>query len=300
MNTESTSTTQSTSQDLEELLAALEAEAPVPEAVKAVDAGKKDDEGKAAHAFAEARRKNKEAAALIRKLREEADKAKNEKAPATGTELPPQQSGGSNVGPVNMAAILKQLTLQAMQGLGLYEIKTPEEQEMVRMETQRLYSDHIATAQRINSARDSAPMVIANKLERYADKLGEAGMAEVKRRLGAFPILQQVEDSVIRSVAAAYLGELQMAGESSGSGDQDAATGDAAPYNPAAESSRRVAAAGVKGGRTDLSVKAGEGSRRTAEKPATPEEMAMMQKLHMSDLKAFRAAQASKSKYLNR
>ena len=290
--------------DLDTLLASLEADA-TPDAVKALDAGNKDQQGPASHAFAEQKRKAKEAAALIRKQQSELaafQKAEEDAKKQTDAAKAQQaQQQGGNAAP-NMDAILQSLVVQAMQNLGIYQVATPVHQRLLDLEVQRLYSEQVTQARQQYAAQQTAPGIVQAKLEAFSDKLGEAGTAEIKKRLGRYPILQQTDDGVIRGVIAQYLGELELSGDSATTtgGEGDAAMGDAAPVTDARAASVRASVASTaRNGSRGLTVHSGDGQMKPGHKPATSEESAEMTKLKMTDLSAYRSAKAGKSKYLN-
>ena len=291
-------------QDYETLLATLEADDQVPDSIRAVDAGNKDQQGAASHAFAEKTRKNKEAAALIRKQQDEltamrkVDEDRKKQDDATRE----QQARGGNAAPVNRTAILQALTVQAMQNLGMFQIVSPEDQRLLDLEVQRLYSDQVSTYQRQIAAAQTAPAIINSKLEAFVGKLGEAGVAEVKRRLGQYPILQQTDDGLIRGIATQYLGELALSGGSTTTdgGEGETATGDAVPVDRNAQSTRTAAASSVRNGNPGFTVQPGDRQKKPGPKPATAEEAVEMRKLKMTDLVAYRAAKVSKANYIGR
>lgn len=290
--------------DLDTLLASLEADA-TPEAIKALDSGAKDQQGPASHAFAEQKRKAKEAAALIRKQQDEltafkkAGEDAKKQADAARVQQAQQQRG--NAAP-DMDAILQSLVVQAMQGLGIYQVTTPVQQRLLDLEVQRLYTEQVTQARQQYAAQQTAPGIVQAKLGAFEGKLDEAGMAEVKKRLGKYPILQQTDDGVIRGVIAQYLGELELSGDSAtdAGGEGNMATGDAAPVTDAKAASVRASVASTaRNGSRGLTVHGGDGQRKPGPKPATQEEIEEMTKLKMTDLQAYRAAKGSKNKYLN-
>lgn len=131
-----------------------------------------DEEGKQAkisHAFALKGQKNKEAAALIKRQQEELDKYKKEKEEVESH----KSSIDSGVGAAGLnqegqlKKILDGLTVQAMQKLGVFQIVTPAQQEMVRMERDRLYLQQVNAIEAQAKAKENAPQVIEDTLSNY-------------------------------------------------------------------------------------------------------------------------------------
>ena len=283
--------------DTEKLLAELEADDGVPADVQAVDAGDTSAQGKASHAFAEQKRKSKAIAELARKQQAEIEELKkNQRTP----DAPPAPPSAPTAGGVSAKSILAALTNQAMQNLGLFAITSPEEQELVSIERNRLYNVALNRRDEESRVSGSAPRVIEEKLAQYG-QLDDVGKAEIVKRLGSYNVLQRTDDEVIRLEVARYLGELTLAGKSSGAPD-GAGNGDEPPMSPQERSAAQAAASTIKSGRQSPGVKPGShsGNPKPAPAPATPEEMAEMRKLKMTDVVAYRAAKSRSSLYRNR
>lgn len=283
--------------DTEKLLAELESdEDTVPEEVRAVDAGDTGAQGKASHAFAEQKRKAREIAALARKQQQEIEELKKNQKPADTSPPPaPLPTAGSPTA----KSILAALTNQAMQTLGLLTITTPEEQELVMIERNRLYSVAMNQREQSSRAEGSAPRVIEEKLAKFA-QLDDVGRAEIKKRLGSYNVLQRTDDDVIRLEVTKYLGELTLAGQSGEA--PEGVGGDSAPHvSPQERSSARAAASAASNGRPGPGVKPGAGSApRSQPKPPTDVEAEEMRKLRVTDVVAYRAAKQRSSLYKGR
>lgn len=252
---------------------------------------KPEDQEKINNAFAELKRKNKALALALKSkpAKESASEGNNQPVNQNGVQPPP------NAGAGNVSAIMGQLTMQAMNNLGLNvaTAQSPEAKELIRMEVQRLYSDSVAQVQRANAVKEQAPRIINEALSNYP-MLGEEGVDAVKRRLAKYDILTQIDPEVIRQTVTSYFGELMLAGAST-SGDDGASAG-ANQQQPVRRDAASVSAASsVKNGRPG--VKPASNGGQASLKPATPEEAKMMSDLGMTDVKLFREAQARKHIY---
>jgi len=281
--------------DTETLLAELEADSEeVPEEVKATDAGDAGARGKASHAFAEQKRKAKAIAALARKQQQEIEELKKNQKSVEAPTPPPAPTAG---GQVSAASVLAALTNQAMQNLGLFNITTPEERDLVAIERSRLYNLAMNRRDEESRVSGSAPRIIEEKLSKF-DRLDDVGRLEVAKRLGSYNVLQRTDDEVIRKEVIKYLGELALSGQtveaSHGAGD-----GSAPAPNPQERSSAQAAASAIKGGRG--TVRPGDGKTpRPPVKPPSPEELEEMRKLKTTDVVALRAAKQRSSLYKGR
>lgn len=254
----------------------------IPPEVAEVDAGKDEAKGKAAHAFAELKRKAKIAVAAAESL-------KKEKADLEGklkehqTPPPPPTSAASK-------AVLDGLLAEARANLGLHNPVTQEDHALVAMEAQRIYSAKVFMLDSENRLRGTADSKIDEALARYP-KLDDAGKAEVKKRLGVYPLSQRVDEGVIRNEVLRLLGEKYLEGEGGAEDEGDDGSSTAAA---------RVAAARVSSrGRPEAGVRLG-GRRSDGPAPATPEELSEMHKLGLNDLSAYREAKKHKDFYKGR
>jgi hypothetical protein len=263
------------------------------------DAGSADEhEKKIRHAFAEKKRAAKEALTLAEKYKKEAEELRKGSShqPTTPATTTAPAAGGD----AQARQILTRLTMQAMQSLGFTEI-TEANQELVRMERDRLYIKLGNDAESRREAEVNASGVIESVLEDITS-LDSAGATEVKKRLNSLDALQRVNPSVIRKVVSEYLGEQIMSGNftppstnGQGGDDEDDLTGVALRGKTTATA---AGASAVKNGRTG--VRPGKQQDAEQPKPATPAEVAEMKKYGMSDLKAYRLAKVEKAKYMGR
>ena len=257
-----------------------------------------DKQSKIGHAFAEKKRVNKEAASLIKKQQDEIEKYKNasKEAPTSAVTGQPNETG-VNSGP-QMKNILDGLTLQAMQRLGIFQITTPSQQEMVRMERDRLYAKQANNYEVQEAAKQNAPRIIDTELSVFS-QLNEEDVKAIKVKLNTYDVLQRVDSSVIRKEVALYLGEQRLSTPSEEEEEENLEPNNtelSAEQKAAGVTSSLSAASSVKSGQVHKGVKPGK-QAKSGPAPAKPEELAMMQKLGMNDLAAFRDAQALKAKY---
>jgi len=287
--------------DFDAMIAELEVEDDsVPQFVKDVDAGQKDTEGRAAHAFADQKRKNKQFARLVR----DQQRKLNEMESNQRTSNPPPNAKGAQG---NAGLILQTLKTQAITNLGL----TSEEEapEMVALEMQRLYNEGAAQAVRIQTAQAQAPAVIKQVLASIP-QLGDDDRAEVEKRVSKLTPLQQVDEESIKWVVNSYVGEKVMRGEELGSTAEetdDARTGAVGgddgvtpPVESETPATDRTAVGSLKNTGSKVGgVKPGIGhpGKKAGPQPATPEELKKMRSLGMTDLAAYRAALGKKDKY---
>lgn len=266
---------------------AVKSDDAVPEEVTALDKGNKDSEGKAAHAFAEQKRKMKALALeLQRRNAKEAETKEN-------SQVEQQSNFAPNAGGNAVATLMGQLNMQAMQNLGLNVGSTAslEAKELIRMERDRLYAEHMGALQRANAIREQAPKMIDDALAGY-QMLGPEGVEAVKRRLQKYDVLAQVDPNVIRQTVTNYFGELTLAG--AGDDGSDGTNASAAQSQQRRDRASVVAASTVRNGRPGVRPASRD---KEDEKPATPDESRLMAQLGTSNLKLFREAQARRHNY---
>ena len=269
------------------------------------DRGERDKNAKIAHSFALAKQRNKAAAALLEKQQKELIELKRFKE---DKERGSVGEGGTMTSPppvgapvVNQAGnVLEALTIRAMQNLGIFRITNPEQQEIVRMERDRLYFKQASNIEEEARAKGRAPAIIEEELSAFP-QLDDSDKEVIKERLGNYGVLQQTDKSVIKREVTLYLGEQSLVGGSTRH-DLEVEEGELspAPRNEEKVSSSVAAAAAVKSGRSGVGVKPGVGEKKKGPSPATPEELSQMRKLSMTDLNAFREAQKRKEHYKGR
>ena len=275
----------------------------VPEAVRALDAGDQSAKGRASHAFAQMSRTVREQNRIIeeqnRRMAEVERKQKESETKPSGIPgVPPE-------GTVDLAEqALGGLARQAMANLGIPIVKTLAQQELVKMEMQRLYTSKAAEAESRTRLIANAPQVVAEKLAKFVN-LSDEDREEAIKRLEKVDPSARVEDSVIRSVVATVLGEKRLAegagSSSTGTEEDRGEDGDEeqiapAPRGPSAEGRAAVSQVRTEG-RKGVKISTPPGKGGGDPKPLTPDEVAEMRKLGLTDAKAYRAAKQIKSKY---
>ena len=256
----------------------------IPEEVAAIDKGDKSNEGKAAHAFAEMKRKQKLLAAEVQKMRAEKE------AEAKKIAEQHQQATIPNAGANTVTTVMGQLQMQAMQRLGLTSAtaNTPEARELIRMERDRLYNIQMQMIEREAALKDQAPQMVTQALEEYP-MLGPEGTEAVKRKLSGLSITDQLDPRVIRNMVTSYFGELALSGNNVGGGD-----GASDANQNRRDGASMAAASGVRNGRPVVKP----GSREEAAvKPPTPDEAKKMRDIHITDVRLFREAQKRQHLY---
>lgn len=271
----------------EQILKIIEEGANSDDSVPAdVKSAKPEDQDKISNAFAEQKRKMKALALELQKIKakELEEKTKAEQAQANAA----PRAGGNQV-----TTLMGQLTMQAMQNLGLdvSAAQTAEGRELIRMERDRLYQDQVRNIQQANAVRERAPKMIEDALSGFS-MLGAEGVEAVKRRLQKYDVLAQVDPEVIRQTVTSYLGELTLAGVDVGG--NDGTNNSAESTQPRRDKASIAAASTVKNGR--MGVKPASRGEETV-KPASAEEMQVMRKLGITDVKMFREAQLRKHAY---
>jgi hypothetical protein len=261
----------------------------IPVDIKNVDATGEDGEGKAAHAWKENKKQTRLLVQEYKRQKAELDALKNK--PAENVAPVPQ----SNAGPGSLQTFMGQLTMQAMQNLGIdvSQANAPEAKELIRMERDRLYTEQVNTMKQVNATKERAPQMVDEALAQYS-MLGDVGTEAVKRRLQKYDVLRQVDPNVIRQEVTSYFGELTLAGTSVDSSDDNSARNDQ-NNNRRDVAASVVAASGVKNGRPG--VRPAERREEPAVKPPTAEEAKQMRAMNMTDVRLFREAKAHQHKY---
>jgi len=278
-----------------------------PDAIKSLDEGDANAQGKASHAYAEMKRKAREAADLARRAVEYAKKVKEEstQSPTAGAPKNVNAGGGTN----QMIVALK---AQAVKNLGMQsEADSPE---LVALEVQRLYNGYQAQLEQIERMKVLGPQVVAKVVDGI-DLLTDEDKTAVKERCARLDPTQQCNEQAIRFMVSNYLGEKVLAGSGGQSGagdgsggegtegaagnasaeDTGAQAGDGAGQQAQAGGSRAATVAGVKNG--SPSVRPGKQNASTGPKPLTTAEREEMRKLGLNDPVAYRAAKEHKSRY---
>ena len=263
---------------VDQILNELEKEADnpdVPSEVAALDQGNKDAQGKASHAFAEQKRKQKQLVQVVRAQQDELLRLKTQ----TATPPPPPATPDQMVSVAK--TVLANLRARACSSLGL---SNPDQApELVQMEMQRLYSEEIAATNRRAEAQRNAPAVVREVLSGFPDNVTEADRVEITKRVSRSDVTQQVDPQYIQAVAAQYLGEKLLRGDVI---PQPTANTGAAPM-----SSGAVRVVGSRG------VRPPDRQATVPVTPPTAEEAQKMRKLGFTDVRVLRAAEAKKSQY---
>jgi len=259
-----------------------------------------DKQSKIGHAFAQKKRANKEAAALIKKQQDELSEYKKKDAEAQKSlETVPKVDTAAVDRASQIKNILNGLTVRAMQGLGIFQITTPEQQEMVRMERDRLYLQQANAFEAQEKAKQTAPQIIEDALSEYS-QLNEDDVKVLRGRLNKQEILQRTDLGVIRREVALYLGEQSLSVVNKDELEEEEIEENnqlSAAQKAEGATSSVAAASAVKTGQVHKGVKPGKKNAKPGPAPAKPDELATMRKLGMTDLNAFREAQALKGKY---
>ncbi|MEM4720651.1 MAG: hypothetical protein QXT73_01140 [Candidatus Methanomethylicaceae archaeon] len=276
--------------EVEKLIGLLEESDAIPEEVKQVDSGDSAAQGKAAHAFAELKRKAKRLAEELKKERQLRESLEKKPTAQVGS-VPVSMVGPQDVSSA-ADAVLTALTLEAQRSLGIPVIRTDAERELVRMERDRLWHERIALIRKTEEAKRMAPSVIESELSRYS-LLDEKDKAEIKKRLSSLSPVEQTDGSVIRRVVVEYVGERALEGgpPSEASATRGDVKGSGRSVKAAASmslSGSSSASEGVRLGGVDTS---------TQPQPPTEEELQEMRKYGFSDIEAFRAAKKRINRY---
>lgn len=267
-------------QDVDQILADLEkdlASDEVPAEITELDKGNKDAQGRASHAFAEQKRKQKQLLQILKSQQEQLSRISQTPPPPTPQATPDQQKAAA-------ASALANLRARACANLGLPSRDAAP--ELVDMETQRLYIEQINEISRRTEAQRMAPVVVREVLSSLPVSLTEADKREIASRVSRANVLQQVDESFIKAVASQYLGEKMLNG--------DGTTPAASNGNPPGVTSVPPGAVKAVGSR---GVRPADRPASPPVAPATAEEIAEMSKHGFHDLQAFREAKANKGKY---
>lgn len=265
-------------------LDALDVELPDPKDQEGEETAD-EREKRIRHAFAEQKRGRKQALEIARKAKEEAEVLRK-KLEQSSTPKPPNAGGDQAV------SVLQQLTIQAMQNLGIGQV-TEGNEELVRMERQRLYNIQVASIEQRRNAEVEAPGIVEGVLSGIP-QLDDAAKAVIKKRMGEYDVVQRTNRKVIETEVQKYLGERLLAGDTFTSSP---ASGDDTPTRSRESSTASAAAvSSVRNGRSGVHPGKGAG-RDEGPKPATPEEIKGMKAIGATDLAAFRAARSSVDNY---
>ena len=168
-------------------------------------AGDEETQKKTRHAFATLKRKYKEEREAREKGDADMEALKNENT-NTDTSTKPPTSGGSKA-----SQLMASLKMKAMQELGLSEVTTTDELELVNTHASALYQDLLRQQKDMESAKGKADGFVSNALEQYNLTTEDSG--EVIKRIKSMSPLDQVDGGKVRSVVAGYLGEKLLSGD---------------------------------------------------------------------------------------
>ncbi len=244
----------------------VDGEDAIPAEVKALDDGTADEatKKKAQHAFAEQRRKLREAKALLARG--------NQGQPAA-----PSPGSAAGLDERSMSGkYLQKLQMEAMQNLGVVDPENP----VLALEIARLYNRDRDRLDALRTADARAAEVFGQTMEQFP-QLTPQDQAEMQRRLQALSPLDRANPDVVRREVHIYLGE-NFERISTG-------TPPAAPATRAGPAARTPVRRGV----TPPAPPEGGGD----EKPATVEELREMKQIGLNDVRVLRDAKRRKGVY---
>jgi hypothetical protein len=244
-----------------------------------------DHRKKERHAFAVLKRQAKDArkAAAAREAELEALK-KN----ATTTSVTPQSpaSGGGSQATI----LMRQLKATAMQELGLIQISTPEEAELVNAHANVVYQRAIQQRDAVTRAESQSDAFVSQELAQYG--LEDEDRVEVLKRIKSLSPLDRMDSSRVKSTVAGYLGEKLLSGSTVLPGSHsDGNVARASDPSNARAAGSQVITRGASG------VRLGKGRTDNTVKPPTPAEAAEMRRVGISDVKLYREAKQRSAVY---
>ena len=266
----------------------------VPDFIENQDGNQPEDEKKkAARAWHGLRTQLKDAKNVIEEFSKE--HTQGVQTPAPQPEMQPNQSPDPNL-QLQQQFYMSQLQTRAMTNTKIADPNHP----MVRMETQRLYNEDMAMAQRQITAATDAEKVFDSTITEF-EQLDDEDKTAIKERMATIPALERTDPERVKQFVHMYMGEhfQKFAGKASGASGQPAskssAQGGSAPA-AAASSVKSRGGVGVGEGAP------GSGQSGGGEKPATEEELRKMRELHIPPdrVDLYRKAVRKKSKYVPR
>jgi hypothetical protein len=247
--------------------------------------GAEDEETikKRKHAYAVLKRKAKEEKAAREKMEAELNTLKEKNN--TGTPQPPTSGGGSTA-----TQIMQRLKIMAMQELGITEVTTAEEMELINAHTMVLYQRLLQHQQATVEATGKADAFVTQELQNY--NLEDEDRTEVTKRVKGLSPLDQTNPQMVREVVAKFMGEKVLSGHVPTGSPANAGSDDSGTDT----SSARAAGSAVS--RTGRGVKLGGAKKSSDEvKPPTPDEQAQMKMLGITDVKMYREAKLRSAQY---
>jgi len=245
-----------------------------------------DDEHrkKERHAFAVLKRQAKDARRVAATKEAELEALKKN-ATTSVTPQSPASGGGSQA-----TILMRQLKATAMQELGLVQISTPEEAELVNAHANVVYQRAIQQRDAVTRAESQSDAFVSQELAQYG--LEDDDRVEVLKRIKGLSPLDRMDSSRVKNTVAGYLGEKLLSGSMVLPGSQPEGTVARAsdPSNARAAGSQ-VITRGASG------VRLGKGRTDNTVKPATPAEAAEMRRVGMSDVKLYREAKQRSAVY---